>query len=123
MDANGDHVIVWEKLIYDSQQLRFDYEIQAQRYDRLGAPLGTEFRVNTTDLGPMWWPTAAMDADGDFLVAWSSAGANVGDHEVVAQRYDAAGQPRDGEFRLNTVAKNTQLLPWVAMTPGDGWPR
>ena len=56
-----------------------------------------------------------MDADGDFVVTWSSHGQDGSGWGVYAQRYNAAGVTQGGEFRVNTTTANTQGSPTVAM--------
>jgi hypothetical protein len=53
-----------------------------------GLPVGEEFRVNTTTIGPQMHPAVASDGE-SFLVAWSSfAGLDAG-MEILAQRFSA----------------------------------
>ncbi len=42
------------------------------------APVGGEIQVNTFTTGPQWAPALAMDADGDFVVVWTSYGLTPG---------------------------------------------
>ena len=76
--------------------------VYAQRYDAAGVPQGGEFRVNTTTAGDQDVAAVAMDADGDFVVAWQSDGQDGSGCGVYAQRYSAAGVAQGGEFRVNT---------------------
>ena len=71
------------------------YGIYAQRYNAAGAPQGSEFRVNTTTAGNQNHPSVAMDADGDFVVAWASYPLDRSAFGIYAQRYNAAGVPQD----------------------------
>jgi hypothetical protein len=59
--------------------------------------------------------TVAMDADGDFVVTWSSHGQDGSYFGVYAQRYNAAGVKQGGEFRVNTTTAGNQLFSQVAM--------
>src|SRR6185503_14796942 len=67
-----------------------------QRFDAATARIDGQFRVNTTTFGNHRFPAAAMDADGDFVVAWAGYGQDPGDTQnqagVYAQRY-AADRP------------------------------
>ncbi|MGL5095861.1 MAG: hypothetical protein ACRDD1_09745, partial [Planctomycetia bacterium] len=81
------------------------------------APVGNEFQVNTTTVGEQRlftdFKSVAMDSDGDFVVAWSSAdGSGFG---VFAQRFDKSGAKQGPEFRVNTFTTNQQRFPGVAM--------
>ena len=83
-------------------------------------PIGSEFRVNTRTSGEQRTFTetpqsVAMDADGDFVVTWSSNGQDGSGWGVYAQRYNAAGQALGNEFRVNTITSNSQQFSTVAM--------
>ena len=88
-----------------------DYGIYAQRYNAAGVAQGTEFRVNTLTTAAQLQPSAAMNADGDFVVTWVS---NVG---VSAQRYNSAGAALGTEFRVNTSTAYAGQPPSAAMKP------
>ena len=51
------------------------------------APVGGEFRVNTYTTGDQHYPSVATDADGDFVVGWSSSSQDGSGWGVYAQRY------------------------------------
>ncbi|MGL5097314.1 MAG: hypothetical protein ACRDD1_17140, partial [Planctomycetia bacterium] len=68
VDADGDSVVVWLSNGQDGDSVG----VFAQRYDADGARLGGEFQVNAFTTGPHTKPSVAVDADGDFVVAWSS---------------------------------------------------
>ncbi|MBC8116758.1 MAG: hypothetical protein H7062_20375, partial [Candidatus Saccharimonas sp.] len=77
------------------------------------SPAGSEFMVNTTtaenqsvfsELGG----ATAMDADGDFVVVWSSFLQDGSGYGVYAQRYNRAGLAQGGEFLVNTTTANNQ---------------
>ncbi len=87
--------------------------IFAQRYDVSGVSRGLEFQVNTYTTGEQIMPSVAVDAAGDFVVAWYQAGAS-GHAGVFGQRYNSSGMPRGGEFRVNTHTTGGQSLPSVA---------
>jgi hypothetical protein len=111
MDANGNFVVAWVSYDQDGD----DTGVYAQRYDAAGVPAGDEFRVNTWTAGRQFFPSVAMNADGDFVVTWQSYGQDGDGPGVFAQRYSAAGQPQGDEFQVNTVATGWQTNPAVAM--------
>ncbi len=117
MSADGSAVVVWVSGGQDGS----DSGVYAQRYAASGAPVGTEFRVNTFTTGNQWRPDVAMDADGDFVVVWDSKAQDSGtNYGVFGQRYDASGVPVGEEFRVNTYVTSRQYAPSVAMdTDGD----
>src|SRR5688500_7530136 len=67
-DANGNSVVVWHSALQDGSGTG----VYAQRFDSEGTPLGGEFMVNSHTAGSQWFPTVAMGAGGDFVVAWES---------------------------------------------------
>src|SRR5215207_1789663 len=82
-------------------------------------PAGAEFRVNVQTTGSQELfseaPHAvAADADGDFVVTWSSSGQDGSGWGVYARRYAADGTPRGAEFLVNQVTANNQWYPNVA---------
>lgn len=80
---------------------------------------GSEFRVNTTTSGMQGEPDVAMDAEGDYVVVWSSISAASG-YDIFAQRYNALGQPQGSEFQVNTYTTHHQSGASIAMdTDGD----
>src|SRR4051812_11188033 len=54
------------------------------------SPIGPEFRVNSATANRQDTAAVAADADGDFVVAWTSLGLD-GFRDVFAQRYAAGG--------------------------------
>jgi hypothetical protein len=111
MDADGDFVVAWASFGPDGS----DWGIFAQRYDAAGVAQGGEFQVNAFTTGDQELPAVAMDADGDFVVAWRSYGQDGSGYGVFAQRYDAAGVGQGGELLVNTQTSNAQNDPAIAM--------
>src|SRR2546428_5110440 len=68
-DSVGNSVVVWSSNGQDGAGLG----IFGQRYASSGAPLGSEFRVNTYVTSNQGRPSVAADASGDFVVVWQSA--------------------------------------------------
>ncbi len=111
MDAAGNFVVTWESSGEDGS----DAGVYAQRYNAAGSPLGNEFRVNTYTMSYQWEPAVAMDADGDFVVAWQSRSQDGSGWGIYAQRYNAAGVAQGGEVRVNTYTTGHQAGAAVAM--------
>ena len=111
MDADGDFVVTWTSYTQDGS----NDGIYAQRYNAAGIAQGIEFRVNTFTTGRQADPSVAMDADGDFVVTWTSNGQDGSNYGVYAQRYDAAGMPQGSEFRVNTFTTGRQFVSSLAM--------
>jgi len=68
--------------------------------------VGPEFRVNTLTQERQWEPAVAMDADGDFVIAFSGYGDYESDPGwgIFARLYQADGTPRGDQFRVATVS-------------------
>ena len=110
-DAAGDFVVVWQSYGQDGDR----NGIFGQRFNRAGAPLGTEFQVNTYTTGYQERPRVAVGSDGHFLVVWQSEGKDGDGFGIVARRYDSAGSPQGDEFVVNTYTTGDQDLPKIAI--------
>ena len=99
-------------------------------------PLGGETRVNTTTAGTQTLNASgrcvAMDADGNYVVVWESAGQDGDQGGIYGQRFDSSGAAIGGEFRVNTTTAGNQtyasvardaagnfLVVWSGNGPGD----
>lgn len=118
MDSTGEFVIVW----VSSGQDGSGAGVYGQRYNAAGVAQGVEFRANTYTNSDQKTPSVAMDATGDFVVAWDSQGQYqnsytnfVGAYAIYAQRYGAAGTAQGTEFRVNTSTTSVQFTPAVSM--------
>jgi hypothetical protein len=109
MDARGDFLVAWRNRNQDNA-----YEIDARRYSAAGVAQGNEFQVRASATGPVGTPSVAMDAQGDFIVAWEGAGPSGYGSAVYARRYNAAGQPFAGPFQVSQSTTEA-YLPVVAM--------
>lgn len=110
MDAAGNFIVVWEGAgLGDTDGTR---DIYYQRFDAAGTPIGTEQRVNTITVTEQFMPSVAMNAAGEFVIAWVSDHPSVdpetadGDSEksIFIQKFDAAGNVLgDPEETLATI--------------------
>ena len=106
---NGNAVVTWASQNQDGS----GWGVYARRYDATGAALGGEFQVNTTTAGDQLDPNVAVDLDGNFTIAWTSAdGSGTG---IFAQRYNLLGAPIGGEFQVNVTTSGDQTAPSIAM--------
>jgi len=108
-DSTGNFVVVWNSYNQDGSI----FGVYAQRIASTGAPLGGEFRVNTTTIGFQFLPSVASDSVGNFIVVWGSNAVG-SDPDVFGQRYTSTGVPLGGEFRINTYTTGSQGGPTVA---------
>ncbi len=87
-NAAGQSVAAWTSRMPSD----FDIDVVFQRFDASGAVVGPETLANTPDgnvnQGP---PAIGIDASGNFVIAWETAG------DVVFRRFSAAGAPLGGE--------------------------
>jgi hypothetical protein len=114
MNASGEYVIAWSSDNQDGDVTG----VYARRYTPAGAALGNEFLANLTTAGAQNNPVVALNADGDFVVAWQTAddGVLTG---VFAQRYDQAGAAYGTEFIVNPTILGLQEEPDVAIRGAD----
>ncbi len=111
MDSNGDFTVVWQS----DQQDGTSWGIYGQRYNAAGQRQGGEFQVNGYTTDKQNDPQIAMDADGDFIVVWTSFGQDGNGYGVYARRYNAAGAALESsEFRVNKTTTNWQYQPAVS---------
>jgi hypothetical protein len=112
-DNNGNFIITWHSRYQDGS----GYGIYAQRYNSLGIPQGSEFRVNTYTTNWQRNPSIAMDYTGNFVITWDSNGqiSSSNSDDIYAQRYNSLGIPQGSEFRVNTYTTNWQRNPSIAM--------
>ncbi|MCA9051502.1 MAG: hypothetical protein KDA89_22345, partial [Planctomycetaceae bacterium] len=113
MDDAGNYVVAWSVADLDGS----DWGVFAQRFSADGEKVGGEFQVNTFTDEAQALPAAAMDADGDFVIAWASYEQDSSNWGIYAQRYSKTGAWLGSEFRVNTTTANSQLLPAIAMSP------
>jgi hypothetical protein len=128
MDPGGDFVVVWR-----NRNASNAYEIDAQRYNAAGVAQGGEFQVRPSATGTVGLPQVAMDAQGDFLVAWDGAGPSGWGSFAYARRYNAAGQPLSAPFQVSqgtgeasspVVAMDAQgdsVIAWMGVVENVGF--
>lgn len=113
VDGAGNTVTVWEE--QSSANPNFE-GIYAKKYSATGAVLVPQIQVNTYTAGLQREPSVAMDAAGDFTIAWDSQRTGSTNYDVYARCYNAAGiEQQTTEFRVNTTTNGPQLEPSVAM--------
>ncbi len=121
MDADGDFVIVWaegtDTSIGPCPPTNPDGDAQgiyAQRYFSDGTPNGSVFQVNTTWQNSQQTPIVAMNATGDFVIAWYDA-LSVDNGDVFAQLFDSAGNKVGNEILVNSTTAGTQIQQKVSI--------
>ena len=116
LSADGHLVVVWES--YGSSDGDTFWSVQGQRYAAGGAALGGQFQVNSYTSNPQFFPSVALDGNGDFVVVWQSYGSSGGDtssYSIQGQRYAAGGAAQGGQFQVNAHTPNYQSNPAVSL--------
>ena len=144
MDSLGNFTVTWESFSDADPAGVTSYGVHYRRFDPTGAPLAASAEANqlfgvdpnSNFTGAQVNASIAMDADGDYAVAWDGNGAqpfvldgnavtsaSVGnmDSQGVWIRSYASGtdQPVTTESRVNSTVAGDQKFASIAMTP-DG---
>ncbi|MBK8918090.1 MAG: hypothetical protein IPM73_08615 [Betaproteobacteria bacterium] len=115
---DGGYIVTWTST---SQDLS-GYGVFAQRYDAAGAPVGTEFRVNTTTSSNQHDSAVTALENGGWVVTWTDdSGSDGSGSGVFMQQYDSAGRQLDGQTRVNSYTYSTQNQPTVASMADGGF--
>jgi Ca2+-binding RTX toxin-like protein len=102
-DANGNFVVTWtDRRLPPTEPGFISGDIYAQRYNSAGVAQGANFLVNTTTVNGQYDPAIAENANGDFVIAWSSGSATPfsNDGFIRAQRYNSAGVAQGSEIQV-----------------------
>jgi hypothetical protein len=111
--ANGTSVVVWTDTFSST-----DHDIRAQVYNANGSPRGPEIAVSLSGLDE-GDPAVAMDANGNFTVAWRQTQPG-GDTNVVAQRFNSNGVALTGVVQVG-AGTFRETDPDVAMDPAGNF--
>ena len=136
MDASGNFAVVWDSFLPDLS----DAKVYGRRFLADGSPVGGEFAIDPLSAAQQVDPVVAMDAGGDFIVAWHGTGPGSSGLDVYGRRFQndwtPLGLTPDGpEFFVPTSTLDDQTVGSVAMNPdgdfvvawngknqdGDGW--
>ncbi len=119
-ETNGDFVVVWAS-DGSSGSDTSDRSILGRRFASDGTALASEFQVNAYTTDRQHTPSAAADADGDFVVVWrsrGSVGSDTASYSIQGQRYASDGSTLGGQFQVNTYTTGSQGEPAVARNAG-----
>ena len=111
MKANGQFVIAWTKV--DSSPFAVFY----RRYDASGTLSGDVTQVSPSEHFVTSSPSVAMDANGNFVIAWTKVGSSP--LAVFSRRYDASGTLSADVTRVSPEGHSVTAPPTVAMA-ADG---
>jgi hypothetical protein len=114
VDGKGNFVVAWTGAYSDGSYTG----VMARRFSATGAPLGSEFVVNSYTTDDQYAPSLAVNEDGSFVVAWMDFQYYANTHSVRARRFDASGDPVGDDFVVNQDA--TVLYPFPQVRPAAG---
>jgi len=112
----GDFTVAWTSETYEYA------EIRAQRFASDGSFAGTEFQVNRYTDGYQGSPAVCHDADGSFIVVWTSEvlpGSN--NAFVDGRRFAVNGAPGSFDFQVNTYTSGSMYFPTLTCGPDHGF--
>lgn len=116
MADNGLFAVTW----YSFKPSGTYVDVRGRRLNANGAVLGSAFRANTYTTSVQAGNTIAMDAIGNYVIAWESYGQDGNQYGIYAQRYSATGAKLGTEFRINSITTGSQQLASIGMnTNGD----
>jgi len=109
--SNDNFVITYQNEVKENL-----YQISAQRYEKSGTKIGTEFLVNSdaTEENKLN-PQIAAFADATFIIVWDSEGQDTSGKGIYAQRYDSSGAADGTETLVNTYTTSDQYQPEIAV--------
>ncbi|MCP4378307.1 MAG: LEPR-XLL domain-containing protein, partial [bacterium] len=107
----GGFVSVWNSKGQDGSY----WGVYGQIFDDAGVKVGSEFQVNTHTTLSQEHASVASDANGDFVVIWTSTGGQDGNLAgIFARRFDSQGTALSDEFQINSTTTGTQEMPEVS---------
>ena len=77
--------------------------------------------MNTYTTSAQDTPAVAGLVGGGFVATWESSAQDASSDGIFAQRFDAAGNPVDGEFRVNDGTSSTQQQPAIVALGTGGF--
>jgi len=114
MDENGNFVVVWKADNFTGPGIPGSaIGIVARRFDASGSAQGPQFLVDAIQPPRLGTPDVAMNADGDFIIAYRRDDGSLSGSW--AQRYYADGSPKGAPLRVNTFTLFNQKLPAIAI--------
>jgi hypothetical protein len=116
-DAAGNFVVAWTSYTPEFRPV----SVVARRFAASGAPVGSEFRVDTATTAELVsGGDVAMRADGRFVVSWTVASDLGWGSRVRVRRFDSAGVPQGDELNLCSFLR-TCHEPSVTMDSGGAF--
>ena len=111
MDVAGNFAVTWRSNGRDGSS----WTVAARTFNSAGAAVqANDFVVNQYTTSHQQFPAVAMDADGDFVVAWQSYEEDGSNYGIYARRYNLFGDPLTGAVDINGFTTSSQVRPEVA---------
>lgn len=111
MDGDGNFVIAWTSDQLDGSLTG----VFARIFDAAGNPNGAEFQVNSFTTVSQFEPDITLDADGDFVVTWTSYQQDGSHNGIYFQRFNNTGVPQGPEVQVNETTIGNQFQSAVAV--------
>ncbi len=102
---DGDFVVTWT-----AWTAATNWDVYAQMFDATGQSTSGIFQVNSTTANAQQYSSVAMDADGDFIIAWQSNAQDGSGYGVFARGYLSSGVSYTGEFQVNDTTTGDQNI-------------
>lgn len=93
MDTNGDYVVAWDNQV--SKGPNYLYDVEVRVYNSAGIAQTNEIQVAQTKGGTQ--PSVAMDAAGDFVVAYRVLNTSSYLYGISAHRFSLAALRREAQ--------------------------
>ncbi|HEV7671606.1 MAG TPA: hypothetical protein VGS22_24055 [Thermoanaerobaculia bacterium] len=103
MGKDGSLVATWS-----------DYDVQAQRFAPDGTRRGQGFFLSSEPVSNQFEPAAALQAGGQFVVAWTEEDRDGDGRGIFGRAFAANGTARTPVFRINTTTAGNQYDPAIA---------
>ncbi|MGO4524911.1 hypothetical protein AB4097_08605 [Microvirga sp. 2MCAF35] len=111
--SDGGWVVTWEGSDETSTH------IYQRRYDRFGAQVGVDLRLDDTGIQQSEPMVTALD-DGGWIVAWRTQQDGAGDRDIVSKRFDANGQGGPEVF-ITAAAGSDERPSEIITLEDDSW--
>ncbi len=107
MNRNGNFIVVWQ----DNRQ--GTHHIYGQKYNEFCQPTGVNFKASSIS-GSNAWPGVCINDSGTTVVVWQNY--NYSYCSVWGQRYNLAGEPLGGNFKIHSDVESEKMLPCAGIS-------
>jgi hypothetical protein len=92
-------------------------DVYGQLFNSTLQSIGSQTKINTYVTGTQEYVNARVDAQGNFIAVWESAGQDGSGMGMYGRRFDKNFNPISGEFAITTNTTNDQFEPQIAVEP------